>query len=590
MSRIHSLSSETINKIAAGEVIESPASCIKELVENAIDAKPTEIHITLEDSGFKSLTVSDNGIGMSLDDMHLCMKRHATSKIRSASDLFSIQTMGFRGEALAAISSISCVRLTSKDASSRVGQCLEFKAGNLLSQSPIACERGTRIEVEDLFFNTPVRKAFQKSKASELGKIIKLVRKLALSQPEISFTLDSEKDRLLETIALPSELSSDPLVHRIIDLFEPDYLEESLSIDIDLPEMKLKGFIKDPAFSNPTRSKEFLFLNRRCVECKPISEAVRSGLSVSLPEGRFPSYCLYLEIASDEVDVNIHPQKKEVKLRSPAKLKEAIASAISAELSRKTQRSYVYNQSAASKSGFIPLENSSTYNLESPKPVAFEVAHLEFDKGYARIINSLFIGSYALLEIEVNHSVLDCPVVCDLKALSRALAYEAIKNRSLLKEKKLISKTLSLPHEAMRFVERNLSLFSELGCTLRMIGRSSILIDEMPRQLNEPVIEDLIQSVIDFGLESEESGTAFSIDKIQTMIAKKIAKKNAHTYPSQACDKRIFIEDAIKNSLPAFCPDKKPLFVYINEEEIEKLMQPNKAIQLPNEHSIKTHT
>lgn len=586
MSRIHALSSETINKIAAGEVIESPASCIKELVENAIDANPTEIHIALEDSGFKSLSVSDNGMGMSREDMHLCMMRHATSKIQCARDLFSIQTMGFRGEALAAISSISFVRLASKDASSRTGLCLEFEAGELMSERPIACETGTRIEVEDLFFNTPVRKAFQKSKASELGKIVKLVRKLALSHPEISFTLDSENDRLLEATALPDALSQDPLSNRIIDLFEPDYLEESLKIDINLPEMKLKGFIKDPAFSSPTRSKEFLFLNRRCVECKPISEAIHAGLSVSLPEGRFPSYCLYLEIAPEEVDVNIHPQKKEVKLKAPAKLKEAIASAVSAELSRKTRRSFVTNQVSQSESSFVSFEKNPAFAFEAPKPGSFEPAQFDFAQASPRIKSSMFIGSLAVLEIEINHSSLHKTILCDLKAVCRARAYAALTDAALIKEKKLITKTLALSPDAIRFIERNLSLFSQIGCTLRLVSRTSILIEEAPQMLSDSAIEDLIHSVIDMGIEGEEKGEVFALDKLQHQIAKRIAQQSARLYPELPSDKLAFLEEAIKSPLPAFCPEKKPLFVYISEEDIEKFMQPNKAIQLPNECTI----
>src|SRR5581483_4928309 len=332
MSRkIRVLSDLTINQIAAGEVIENPASVVKELVENAIDAGARRVKIETLGGGFQLLKISDDGTGMSPDDAALSLERHATSKISDADDLNSLATMGFRGEALASIAAISKLRLlTATDSSPAVE--LEAEGGKISHAGPSSRSRGTTLEVRSLFFNVPARKKFQKSPAASSAEITKMVTQLALAHPEVGFELMQQGRSHFSLPAAAGESLTALLKRRAEALLGMEFLPSCRDLSFKEMDYEGQGLIASPEFSRPNRSGQYLFVNQRPVYCPAISYAVRDAYGTRLSSDRHPIYLLHLSIPPPLVDVNVHPQKKEIRLREESQFKFILSDAVNATL------------------------------------------------------------------------------------------------------------------------------------------------------------------------------------------------------------------------------------------------------------------
>lgn len=316
---IHLLSEITINQIAAGEVIENPASVIKELVDNSIDAGASLITVETKGGGLQWIKISDNGCGMSPEDAVLCLQRHATSKIVNTEDLLSLTTMGFRGEALASIAAISKLEiLTCKESATYV----KIEGGKIESVHPHARVRGTTIEVSSLFYNVPARKAFQKSASASSSEITRMLTELALGHPHIGFTLIQQGK---EIFSVPKQSS---LMERAELLLGKEFVQNCKKITLSHPECRGEGLISFPEYTRHNRSGQHLFINSRPIHCLPITFAVKEGYGTSLNTGEHPLYLLHLNIPSEDVDVNVHPQKKEVRLKKESVIRYALQSAI----------------------------------------------------------------------------------------------------------------------------------------------------------------------------------------------------------------------------------------------------------------------
>ncbi|MHA1259196.1 MAG: DNA mismatch repair endonuclease MutL, partial [Candidatus Heimdallarchaeaceae archaeon] len=313
--KIRKLDNLTINKIAAGEVIERPASVVKELVENAIDAKSTEITINIHDGGKKLIEVIDNGIGMSYEDALLSIQRHSTSKITSADDLFSIVSLGFRGEALASIVSVAQVELITREQTEELGVHLIVEGG----------ERGTRIIVKNLFYNVPVRRKFLKSTTTEVNHIIEHVTKLALAYPKITFLLSHGGKNLISA-------PKGSLLLQITSIFGKSIGKACIEVEAEEEEYLLRGFITKPEFSRKSKDYIYIFVNGRPISNKIILDAIMQGYGTAIPHGRFPIVFLFLKIPPSEIDVNIHPTKKEIRFSREAKVFSLIATSINKAL------------------------------------------------------------------------------------------------------------------------------------------------------------------------------------------------------------------------------------------------------------------
>ena len=327
-SSIFLLPDHIINQIAAGEVIENPASVVKELVENSLDAGATKVQIEIEAGGMLLIRVSDNGIGMNRSDLERCLMRHATSKIKNFDDLMKINTMGFRGEALASVASISRMKIaSSKDGDSNV---IYSEGGCILKFEEVSRVEGTLVEVRSLFYNVPVRKNFQKSTAASISEIIKIVNQLALANPYVSFILVSQEKKIIDVKSEKKLSFKDLLERRVKEILGEKILFENLNwLEFKDGPLQIKGFIGSPSFCKKNRSLQYLLVNRRVVFSNLISMAIKEGYGTRIDEGDYPIYILHVDAENRFIDVNVHPQKKYVRLTQEQFIRQKIQRAIS---------------------------------------------------------------------------------------------------------------------------------------------------------------------------------------------------------------------------------------------------------------------
>ena len=326
MDRVVLLDENTANQIAAGEVVERPASAVKELVENAIDAGATQVVIALEEGGKQSLIVADNGCGMTRSDVILALQRHATSKIKSAEDLFAIKTLGFRGEAMPSIASVSRLTITTKPLDEESGTRLVVHAGDIQTVEEIAARDGTTIEVSELFFNTPARMKFLKSTPTEVARVVEIVGQLAVAYPGIAFRL---RHGTAEVFATPG--TGEPLA-ALAAVWGRDVARKLIPIKHESPGLNVSGFIATPDISRPGRSHELFFVNRRPIKSRLIGHAMEEAFRALTPDSRYPIGALFVEIHPDLVDVNVHPTKTEVKFTRDGEVHHAASQAVKGAL------------------------------------------------------------------------------------------------------------------------------------------------------------------------------------------------------------------------------------------------------------------
>lgn len=321
MSKIHRLSQEVINKIAAGEVVERPASVVKELMDNAYDALSTNITVEIENGGIDKIKVIDNGVGMSEEDAILCFERHATSKINTEDDILNIKTYGFRGEALSSISAISQVTLKTRRGEDQLGTEIKIDGGELTRHEKTGAQTGTSITVENLFFNVPARKEFLKQPQSEYKEILQIVNYYAIANPKVGLTLINNgkvvyslpKDHLMED--------------RVREILGNDNYNSMIPIFYEHPHIELYGYIGKPEISSDRKKFQYIFVNKRAIENKSIAYAVKESYSSLIPKNNYPIFVIFIDIAPNTVDVNVHPRKEEVKFSNEKLVFEAVNTA-----------------------------------------------------------------------------------------------------------------------------------------------------------------------------------------------------------------------------------------------------------------------
>lgn len=309
------------NQIAAGEVVQRPASAVKELMENSIDSGATNIQLIVKDAGKSLIQVIDNGMGMSETDARMSLERHATSKIRSAEDLFKLRTMGFRGEALASIAAVSQLEMKTRLADRELGTLLVVEGSEVKKQEPVACDAGTSISVKNLFYNIPARRNFLKSNPVELKHIIDEFQRLALAHANISFSF-IQGDEVIFDLP-PGKLS-----HRIVNLFGKSYQEQLASCTEETDYVKVSGYIGRPEFARKSRGEQFLFVNNRFIRSNYLNHAVMNAFEGLMPENSFPFYVLFIEIDPKHIDVNVHPTKTEIKFDDERAVYAVVRSAV----------------------------------------------------------------------------------------------------------------------------------------------------------------------------------------------------------------------------------------------------------------------
>lgn len=483
---IRVLTEETINKIAAGEVIENPASVVKELVENALDAGARFISIAIKAGGFQLIQVADDGSGMSGDDALLCFERHATSKIVDIDDLSDLTSMGFRGEALASIASIARVDVTTA-LEQGSGTRIEVEGGKIRSVSPAPRNRGTTFEVRSLFYNVPARRKFQKQAAAAASEIHKLVTTLALAHPEVGFELQSNDQTVLKVLPAQGRAFLEKVSHRTTDLFQTSFLTSKLQAEGAERGYRLEGIIGTPADHRINRTGQYLFVNRRPIFSPQVTRAVKEGYGQRLNEDRYPIFVLHLDVPPHLIDVNVHPQKKEVRFQEGDFIRQFV----------KTQIQQAFG-SAVPITESMPAAAFSEPKLEWDAPLTFRE---EPEKAPALISQEQVIGlfdHFLLLDGSTVEGYQPGILWVDLQKAQEQIIFQTLNQPAseALAQGLLLPLAMELSKiEAQELSQRQEEL-SRCGFAVQMSGKQSVLIEAIPPFLDETDAIEAIRLIL----------------------------------------------------------------------------------------------
>ncbi len=523
MSKIALLSKTLQNQIAAGEVVERPASVVKELLENALDAKSSEISLEIEKGGIQKIRVIDNGTGMDKDDLAMAFERYATSKISTVDDLFSIHSFGFRGEAVASIASVSQFTVRSKTADAEMG----YECINGENVSPCSCPKGTEVLVENLFWNVPARRKFLKSENTESREIIKMVEAFALANPEISLQMKKDGKEVFHFSAESSQERAEKVLGKSISEF-------FLPLQFLGQDLKISGFCTHPNFHRSTRDRQFIFVNGRIVQAdKSIHGAIGQSYHTLMPRGKFPAFVLFLDIAPEKVDVNVHPRKTEVRFHSPSEIfqivKGTFLSALSgknAEISPNTraesQQVFAqHSQDFQKFSGNFSAQKSFSGNASFSAPSLQQNFHLpkagNFPENSPRMHEDAC--PYAFCDTPKNPEISDFHIVGQvrksfiireesdgIRVIDQHAAHERIRYEKLLRDfraKKITSQPLLTPAVfSVSASEKNMLLeeketITQLGFEIEDFGGQEISVSAVPTGNSKLEIEKLFRNLLD---------------------------------------------------------------------------------------------
>lgn len=587
IKRIQKLPPLLANQIAAGEVIERPASVVKELLENSLDAGATQIDIDIEQGGVRLIRVRDNGFGIHQDDLPLALSRHATSKIQQPQDLSQVMSLGFRGEALASMGSVSRLTLTSAFVKSSGWQIAS--AGDIAPAiTPAAHPQGTTVEVRDLFFNTPARRKFLRAEKTEFDHIDELVKRMALSSFSVGFTL--KHNQKITRQYFPAHVSANNS-ERLSALCGPAFVENALHIEAESAGMRLTGWIALPAFSRSQSDLQYFYVNGRMVRDKFVIHAMKEAYHDVLYRDRYPAYILFLEIAPAQVDVNVHPAKQEVRFREGRLVHDFIFHSVHDLLGSKNRgpikersdalaisRPSVVNTSMeTSQRSFSNLASASRPHKiqeqmtiyrtlhEVPTETSNETPPLGYALGYAL---GQLQGIYILAE---NAQGL---VMVDMHAAHERIMYEKMKE-ALAKGRMpvqtlLAPMTFVLSEREADHVEQELELFQQLGFKVERIAKETIAIREVPQLLMDGPVEQLVRDIIADLLEhGESSRTQENIHHLLGTLACHHAVR-AHrklTIPEM----NALLRDMEKTDHSGQCNHGRPTTVQLSLEELDKL-------------------
>jgi DNA mismatch repair protein MutL len=515
------LSPLVANQIAAGEVIERPASVIKELIENSLDAGASEINITIENGGLQLLRVQDNGHGIRGEELALALQRHATSKIHNIQDLSDIHTLGFRGEALASIAAVSRLNLKSKFFEAETAYELNINGVHQTEIKPCSHPIGTTIEVRDLFFNTPARRKFLKTPKTEFSHIQEVVKRLALSRFGVRWTLQTDKESVFQLRAAEEE---NGYLERLQILFGREFAEKSLKIDIQNNQLlQLKGWIGHPTFSRSQPDLQYLFVNGRFVRDKTINHAVKQAYSDVLYGGRYPAFVLYFDLDSELVDINVHPAKHEVRFAQSSGIFEFIYHSVSDTIKEKTSpQNPQIPQKVETPSS--PRVSQKVETLSSSK-VSQKLTYVSEKKLAPTVANALPLYEklykiQPLTQSETSPSV-DYPlgnailqlqgiyilahnsaglVVVDMHAAHERILYEKIKNnyqnQSLKTQNLLVPIQIVLNSKEIETYEEHQTLLHYLGFELELQDEETLLLKQVPILLAKTDLSQLMKDLL----------------------------------------------------------------------------------------------
>ncbi len=615
---IRVLPSNLVNQIAAGEVIERPASVIKELVENAIDAGATKVEVMLEGGGKNLITVTDNGKGISPEELTLAVERHATSKLPD-NDLFNINFLGFRGEALPSIASVAKMTISSRQKGSDSGWQISVNGGDKGEVKPAAVALGTKIEVRDLFYTTPARLKFMKSDSSETAQCVDMLQRIALANPQISFYLESDGKKKVALNACQGELF-DCRQRRVADVLGGEFEENSVGIDAHNDFCKISGFIGVPTYNKANSLSEFLFVNNRPVRDKLILGAIKGAYQDMMTSGRYPACAVFIEVEPMYVDVNVHPTKAEVRFYDNGAIRGLLVGSIRHALSFGGQKSVETGGLEHLLERTIEGEETDLAPLHSPQPAKnymlrepaagfaatpFNHVH-SFSGGRGKstastmsipALESKFsvrvaeeptaetleeVGELGLAKAQFHNTYIisqteDSIVIIDQHAAHERITMERMK-QSMAKHEQVPAQMLLLPEvvdlslpEKENILEYAPQL-AQLGLRLEEFGTSAVLVREIPALLGETDVKKLIK---DMAAEISEWGGEYALsDKIHHICA------TIACHGSVRAGRQLNIEemnrllrDMEKTEHSGQCNHGRPTYVKIKLADIEKLFE-----------------
>lgn len=583
------------NQIAAGEVVQRPASAVKELMENAIDAGARNIRLIIKEAGKTLIQVIDDGKGMSETDARLSLERHATSKIRKAEDLFAIRTMGFRGEALASIAAVAQLEMKTRQSADELGTWLMVEASEVKKQEPIACETGTSILVKNLFYNIPARRNFLKSNPVELKHIIEEFQRLALAHADISFTL-------LQGDELIYELPEGKLGQRIVNLFGKSYKEQLVACQEETDLVKVMGYVGKPDSARKTRGEQFLFVNQRFIRSNYLHHAVMNAFEGLLPEGSFPFYVLFIDIDPRHIDVNVHPTKTEIKFDDERSVYAVVRAAVRQALGTHNltpaldfdadvniisklnqappQSKEVYfderfstalhrsNQDNWEKLFENHPTTSRLFSQEAEKPVQtlrFESLVNQPDDQLEEKALFQLHGRYLVKQVKSGMMIIDQQAAHERILFEKIL--DQLKNKSAESQQSLFPQTLVLSAADFALVLEMQQEIEALGFRFEVFGKNTLLVNGVPAHITSGREKDLFEGLIEqFKINQSELVLPLQ-ENLARSLAKRAAIKSGQRLAKE--EMRALLDSLFACHTSGFSPDGRQTYFIFELNKIE---------------------
>ena len=574
------LPTEVSNKIAAGEVVQRPSSVLKELLENSIDANSSKIKIIIKNAGKNLIQVIDDGIGMSRNDMYKSFIKHATSKINKIDDVFSINSMGFRGEALAAISSVSMIEMSSAKLNENDGYFIEINGGKVITEKELIGNKGTSIKVQNLFYNVPARRNFLKSDFVELRHIINVFNSIALSNNEIEFSFINNDEEIFY-------LKKESLKKRIISIFGEKIRENLIPISEDTQIANLKGFILKPDFAKKSRINQYIFVNNRSIKSQFINHSISSSFDGLLRDGYYPGYFLFIDIDPTKIDVNVHPNKTEIKFDDDQNLYSIINSAVKhclgiyqvspvLDFDKDPSMDVSYSQiktnpkipSIEIDSDFNPFQifnDDKVENLFSEKSQNIIESDIELE-------DKKFVKIFQIFNKYIVSASTSSLIIINQKLAHQRILYESFL-KSMFDSTEDIQK-LAFPYEYSLSKEQAV-LFKKIDSEFKSLGFEYELYDtqlkilSIPNQLKMNSIEDIIDNILNDEYDLDESNSLSNSDFFARKLSKSSSIKSGKKLNLN--EQEFIVNQLFSCKEPNLSPDNKQIFVTLSKNDIENI-------------------
>ncbi len=564
MGKIHILDENTVNKIAAGEVIERPSSVVKELIENSIDAGARDIKIDVINGGKRLIRVRDNGHGMSREDASISFMKHATSKIKRIEDLENLTTMGFRGEALSSIASVAKVELITKTRDELSATRVVVHGGKLICIEETGAPEGTMVTVEELFYNTPARRKYLKSDATELAHIIDVVAKNALGHNNISFSLSHNGKQILHSPA------SQHLIDTIIHIYGSEVAKSMLPVIADFKFVSIRGFLSKPELTRGSVNFLSLYINDRNITSKSISSALRKGYGSLLPKGRFPVAVLKLYIDRKDVDINVHPTKREVRLSHEKEISDAVTQAVRTTL---MNRNLVPTLKAEAlrhaKTQVKVREVRESGVVFSVRDTERRLRRTEQDIR-TKLPEVKILGHvdkmYIIAEIDGEIRIID------QHAAHERILFEQINRRSIDTQELIVPINLELDYKEKAMMKECLPYLEEFGFRISEFGPHSFAVTSIPSvlgKLEKPeVVHDIIMDILSEGRIKDDTGM---FERVSKSIACKGAVKAGADFSYEQMEKLVL--QLLSTQNPHTCPHGRPTMISLDRKELDRMFR-----------------